>query len=92
MTAPRRAFLRQIMQTAWYAYRNRAIPGSNVRTFADALQNAWRFHKAKAQPAASGPHLRLRSMVQSPIRRSMTGPYKNNRAAWAGRTTLAVGL
>ena len=69
----RRSFLRCVMQTAWHAYRNRQTAGSDIRTFADALRNAWRFLKAKAQPVVQGSHLRMRSMLHSPIRRSLTG-------------------
>lgn len=87
----RRGFLRQVMQTAWHAFRNRNIPGSNVRTFADAMRNAWRFLKAKAQPVVQGSTLQLRSMLQSPIRRSLTGPYANRRAGELGYVTSMVG-
>src|SRR4051794_27977473 len=92
MLHERRVFLRQVMQTAWYAYRTRHIGGSNVRTFADALRNAWGFLKAKAKPAIEGATLRLRSMVQSPIRRHLTGrPYAATEAARAGYLTSMVG-
>jgi hypothetical protein len=91
MNQQRRHFLRRIMQTAWYAYRNRHIPGCNVRTFADALRNAWGFLKAKAQPVVQGVHLRLTSMVQSPIRRSLTGPYASRRAGELGYVTSMMG-
>lgn len=92
MRTERRNFLRRVMETAWYAFRNRHIGGSNIRTFADALRNAWRFLKAKARPAVQGPHLRLRSMVQSPIRRrSLTGPYASRRAGELGYVTSMVG-
>lgn len=92
MTQDRRTFLRQVMETAWYAFRHRHIAGSNIRTFADALRNAWGFLKAKAKPAVAGPVLRLRSMVQSPIRRSLGGrAYAGTDAVRAGYLTSMVG-
>lgn len=91
MNQERRSLLRSVMETAWYAFRNRHIPGSNVRTFADALRNAWAFLKPRA-PVASGPTLQLRSMLQSPIRRSLRGQtYADSRARSAGYVTSMVG-
>lgn len=92
MNQQRRDFLRRIMQTAWHAYRNRQIPGCNVRTFADALRNAWAFLKAKAAPVVKATrHMRLNTMVQSPIRRSLTGPYASRRAGELGYVTSMMG-
>lgn len=92
MTQERRAFLRQVMETAWYAFRNRHIPGSNVRTFADALRNAWSFHRPVRKSAAPSRHVLLRSMIQSPIRRSLSGQaYAGVTAARAGYLTSRIG-
>jgi len=90
MSTGRRHFLRKVMQTAWYAFRNRQIPGSNVCTFADAMRNAWAFLRPRA-PVPAGPTLHLRSMLQSPIRRSLTGPYANRRAGELGYVTSMMG-
>lgn len=93
MNEARRTFLRSVMSLAWRVFRQRHIPGCNVRTFADALRNAWGFLKAKAAPAITvTAHLSLNTMLQSPIRRSLTGqPYAYTRARAAGRVTSMVG-
>lgn len=91
MNNERRSFLRSVMETAWYVFRNRHIPGSNIRTFGDALRNAWAFLKPRAL-VASGPTLHLRSMLQSPIRLSLRGQaYAETRARSAGYYTSMVG-
>lgn len=88
MTAPRRAFLRQVMQQAWTIYRLRATPGCNVRTFGDALRNAWAWLARKALPALrASPTLHLRSALQSPTRRHVGGL----SYAYAGRVTSSLG-
>jgi len=92
MSTAHRSTLREIMVLAWRVYRSRHIPGCNVTTFADALRNAWTFIKGRALPPVVGPILQLRTMVQSPIRRSLTGqPYAFDRAYRAGRFTSRLG-
>jgi hypothetical protein len=86
------------MAMAWGLYRAE-LNGPDPRTFADALAGAWRVRKRSevwgALPWAdrSRPrHLRIRSMVQSPIRRSLGGqPYASTRAAGAGYLTSRLG-
>lgn len=73
MTTAYRNRLREIMQTAWGLYR--ADP---TRTFADALAGAWRWVRKLegwTPPAwATQPGRAVfRSMVSSPIRRSLSG-------------------
>lgn|GEM_PF-6462833 len=88
----RRTFLSKVMRTAWQTFGIRHLPGSTVRTFADALRNSWAFHKAHRQP---GPdyvsHVRLRSMLKSPIRNSLSGPYAETHARAAGYLTSTLG-
>lgn len=100
LSTAHRAFLRDVMELAWSLFRGEQL-GPSPRTFSDALRGAWRWMKRQAERIAAQPQwakgsrtrtVAFASMVQSPIRRGLTGPYKNNRAAWAGRTTLAVGL
>jgi hypothetical protein len=92
MHTERRTFLRKIMDTAWYAFRNRHIPGSNVHTFGDAMRNAWAWLR-RTPAAPMTQHLRFGTMVASPIRRSLGGKaYAYTNARWAGRTTTAMGL
>lgn len=93
MNHERRDFLRNVMCQAWAIYRQRHIPGCNVRSFADAMRNAWAWLRRNAVPVAPATrHLRLNTMVQSPIRRSLGGQaYAYTDARWAGRTTSAVG-
>jgi len=94
----RRINLRHIMQFAWGLYRAE-LNGPEPRTFADALAWAWAVRKRSevwgALPWADQPqrrHLRLRSMAQSPIRRSFGGqPYASTRAASAGYLTSRLG-
>lgn len=92
MTQARRSFLSGVMLQAWSIYRRRHIPGCNVTTFADAMRNAWAWLRRTALPTVvAGPVLHLRSMVQSPMRRAMTGPYAFDRAYRAGRFTSRLG-
>lgn len=93
MNTAHRQALRDIMQLAWRVFRARHVPGCNVATFADALRNAWAWIKRRAlPPVAAGPVLQLRTMVQSPTHRAMTGqPYAFDRAYRAGRFTSRLG-
>lgn len=93
MTEARRTFLRQVMDRAWYVWRHRHVAGCNARTFADCLRNAWTYEKrATLPPVATAQTLLLRSMLQSPIRRNLTGqPYGQPRARAAGYYTSMVG-
>lgn len=93
MNQERRDFLRKVMSQAWAIYRQRHIPGCNVRSFGDAMRNAWAWLRRNAIPAAPVTrHLRLNTMVASPIRRSLGGKaYAYTDARWAGRTTTAMG-
>lgn len=95
----RRAFLRSVMQMAWSLYRAE-LSGPTPRTFADALSGAWGWFKARADRIANGPtwakgarpmHLPMRSMLQSPIRRGLSGPYAGARARSAGYVTSMLG-
>ena len=83
------AVRREILNLAWRIFRQRHVPGCNVRTFGDALRNAWAWVKRQAAPViAATRHLRLGSMLQSPIRRRIG----NGLSAYkAERTTSAVG-
>ena len=93
MNTERRDFLSRLMRQAWGVYRARHVPGSTVQTFADALRNVWAFVKRQALPPIHGPVLSFRSMVQSPVRRSLGGKaYAYTNARWAGRATTAVGI
>lgn len=75
MTEARKSYLRDLMNLAWGL--NRSDP---TRGFADCLAGAWRWTKGRPARLASAPswakgdrpmHLPLRSMLQSPIRRSL---------------------
>lgn len=98
MNTRHRTNLRHVMQVAWGLYRAE-LHGPDPRTFADALAGAWRFRKRSTNwertPWADTPrprHLVLRSMVQSPIRRGLSGhPYASTRAARAGYVTSRIG-
>lgn len=90
---------RDVMTLAWGLYRAE-LKGSNPRTFADALAGAWRWIKASAARAieagawiarAAGRTVAFKSMLQSPIRRSLSGPYANSRARSAGYLTSTIG-
>ncbi len=92
MTPARRQSLRQIMLQAWSIYRARAVPGCNVRTFGDALRNAWAWITRKPPVVAPVRNLHLRPMVQSPIARTLAGQAYAGRRAWdAGRLTSRLG-
>lgn len=91
---------RDVMAQAWNLYRLRALPGSVIRTFSDALCASWRWTKATASRAAAvatwnvGPqrHVRFASMVRSPIARPLNGQaYAGVRAASAGYVTSRIG-
>lgn len=86
---------REIMATAWALFR--ADP---ARTFANALTGAWRWIKGRAARAAdnaawarrnAGRTVAFGSLIASPIRRAMTGPYTGDRTRSAGYVTSAVG-
>lgn len=81
------------MLLAWRIFRSRRVGGSNVKTFADAMRNAWSWVKRQAlPPVPAGPTLHLRSMLRSPIRRSLGGRAYAGRMSWdAGRVTSGVG-
>ena len=90
---------RDVMTMAWGLYRAE-LKGSNPRTFADALAGAWRWIKksaARAVEAAAwmarnaGQEVAFRSMIRSPIRRAMSGPYAASRARSAGYVTSTIG-
>lgn len=96
MTSERRTFLRDIMELAWDLYRS-----DPARGFADALRGAWRWTKGRAARIASAPRwakgsrprtVAFGSMLQSPIRRSLTGlSYAATRAREAGYLTSTMG-
>lgn len=95
MNTARRSYLREVMNLAWGLLRS-----DPSRGFADALRGAWTWTKGRAARIANAPRwakadrpmsLSLGSMVQSPIRRSMTGPYAGDRARTAGRLTSVIG-
>jgi hypothetical protein len=96
MTQRRRAFLRDLMALAWDLYRS-----DRARGFADCLAGAWRWMKRKAERVAAQPRwangsrprsVAFSSMLQSPIRRSLTGQvYATDRARAAGYVTSMVG-
>lgn len=93
MTEAHLDHLRTVMNLAWRVFRQRHIPGCNIRTFADALRNAWNWMKRKAlPPVPAGPTLHLRSMLQSPMRRATLGQaYSFDRRYRAGRLTSRLG-
>ena len=91
MTDTRSTFLRELMAKAWFIFRNRSMPGCRVETFADALRQSWAWFKRQAAPVAAGPTLALRSMLQSPIRRSLRGAHGETRARELGYLTSMMG-
>lgn len=95
MNTARRSYLKDVMDLAWGLFR--CAP---ERGFADALRGAWRWTKASAARMAATPvwitaprsaPVALRSMLQSPIRRSLSGPYAGERARSAGYVTSMLG-
>ena len=98
MTARERTNLRHVMQMAWGLYRAE-LNGPDPRTFANALVGAWGVRKCSSNwerlPWSDVPtprYMRLRSMVQSPISRSLSGQhYAGTRAASAGYLTSRLG-
>lgn len=95
MNPARRSYLRDVMALAWGLFR--ADP---ARTFADALTGAWRWTKARATRMDAAPSwakagrpvtVPLRSMLQSPICRTLTGPHANDRARSLGYVTSVMG-
>jgi len=100
MTQARRSFLRDVMEMAWSLFRAEQH-GPSPRTFSDALAGSWRWFKGRATRMASRPQwaaspraepVAFRSMLQSPIRRSLGGaPYSNTTAARMGYLTSTLG-
>jgi len=99
MTQARRNTLRDLMLLAWDLFRAEQH-GPSPRTFADALMGAWRWFKGRPVRRAVAPlwangdrpmHLPLRSMVQSPIRRSISGTHRESRARSLGYVTSTLG-
>lgn len=90
----RREQLRRVMNLAWGLFRAEQR-GPNPRTFADALAGAWRWVRGAAERALTGPmvgHVRLGSMVASPVRRSLTGTrYAGANAASSGYVAARFG-
>lgn len=87
------------MELAWSLYRAE-LSGPAPRTFPNALAGAWAWSKARADRAAANVGfmaraksgtIAFRSMVQSPIRRSLSGPYAADRARSAGYLTSKIG-
>lgn len=101
MTPDRLTFLSSLMRRAWSIWRTRDLPGVHVSTFGDALRLAWAWVKgaaareaaeARYQNAPTHATIHLRSMLQSPIRRSLTGQaYADTLFRDAGRVTSALG-
>ncbi|WP_296596459.1 hypothetical protein [Phenylobacterium sp.] len=80
------------MRKAHFIYRNREMPGCRVVNFGDALRAAWSwFKRATRPPVVVTRTIELRSMIGSPIRRSLTGPYASDRARSAGYVTSMMG-
>lgn len=86
---------REVMSTAWALFRS-----DPARTFADALAGAWRWIKGRAARAVeaaawmgryAGRTVVFAAPVQSPIRRSLSGPYAATQARAAGYLTSMVG-
>ena len=86
---------REVMTAAWGLVR--ADP---ARSFADALTGAWRWVRNSAARVAeaaawmarnAGHEVAFRSMIRSPIRRALAGPYAACRARSAGYVTSIVG-
>ena len=100
MTVARRTFLHDIMEMAWGLFRAEQH-GPDPRTFADALAGSWRWFKSRAARKASQPKwatspraapVAFKSMLQSPIRRSLGGAaYANTTAACMGYLTSTLG-
>lgn len=87
--------LRRVMKRAWNHHRG-AIRNGEASTFADQLRAAWSFIKGwvafQAAPVVVTRVIQLRSMVASPIRRSLgASPYARTNAAAAGYTTSRIG-
>ena len=101
MNLARRATLSDLMRRAWSIWRARTVPGVNCASFADAMRRAWAWEKAASARAEADDRYRsaparatvqLRSMLQSPIRRGLTGrAYANGMFRDAGRVTSALG-
>lgn len=98
MSDTRRNFLRDVMAMAWSFYRSG--PASGYATFAKALSGAWAWFKGREARRADnaawlarvgGRTVAFGSMVQSPIRRSLSGAYAGARLRAAGYVTSAVG-
>ena len=100
MSHARRTFLKDVMDMAWSLFRAEQH-GPDPRTFADALAGSWRWFKGRAARMASQPKwatspraapVAFRSMLQSPIRRSLGGAaYANTTAACMGYLTSTLG-
>lgn len=100
MKTERRAFIKEVMHLAWSLYRAE-LNGPSPRTFSDALTGAWRWMKGNVARAAQQPRwaqgsrprtVSFGTMLQSPIRRSMTGQaFSGVRAAEAGYLTSIMG-
>lgn len=89
---------REVMELAWDLFRA-AAKEANPRTFANALAGAWRWVKGRAERLAKAPkwtrtggHVRLNTMLQSPVRRSLGAQaYAGVSAARADYVTTCVG-
>lgn len=100
MTPARRSFLKDVMEMAWGLFRAEQH-GPSPRTFADALCGSWRWFKGRAARVASQPKwatspraapVAFKSMLQSPIRRSLSGKaYAYSLSGDAGRITSRLG-
>jgi hypothetical protein len=105
MSRERREHLRQIMLLAWQKLRWERHLRKARCSLSDALRHAWAWFKAAPQREAeqmaaeaawnaSWPHVtHLRSILRSPIRRSLTGQFyagaSDHRAAY---TTARLGV
>ena len=99
MNPARRAFLRDVMETAWSLYRAE-LRGPSPRTFANALAGAWAWVKGRAARAVSNAAFLRRhrggvafgSLIGSPIRRSLgSAPHAGDRFRTACATTSRLG-
>ena len=95
MTTITREDLRTIMKRAWNHHRC-AVRNGEASTFADQLRAAWSFIKGwvahRAAPVVVTRYVQIRSMVASPIRRSLgASPFAQTNAAAAGYTTSRIG-
>jgi hypothetical protein len=98
MTLSRRIALRDLMVLAWRKFRFER----GGATFAAALRHAWAWFKGEAardaaaeryRSASQHQHLRVCSMLKSPIRRGLTGKTYAGRRAWeAGALTTRLGV